>query len=181
MKNRLFLLVGIFTLFLILQLSFVSASLCKGYDGYYHDCGRYRIHDGYGKLKYSNGHSSYSYSDHNVRNYPKDYVQHSAKDYGRYDRRDNNRRYADVKVNGKYQVKGYYEGRSNYVDKKYYRAEDYFKYDFNKRYSFGNYYDKYGAYHDLKNSFYDSVYSYEPARDFTTYKVHVGTNRYYKY
>lgn len=126
-------------LFLVLVIGSVSAALCKGNDGYYHDCGsRYRygnnnyMDQGYGKnLDYSYGkninndygkntvyrgydqdrRSQYKKSDYVIRNnYYITYEDRDYRSYNNYDRKSNRRVYFSS-------YKGY--------DKNYNKGKDY--------------------------------------------------------
>jgi len=138
MKKRV--LIFILGIFLLIGISFVSAELCKGGDGYYYDCddiylSNYRNYDTYKEQKaYDYGYKDgYEYGFWN--GYKKDYDRGQ-----RYDGKYYNKEYY-VKDYDKYDKKVYLK---YYDDKRYYDGKIYVK-DYDKKYLKKKYYVVYGG------------------------------------
>ena len=151
-------------LVLVLVVSSVSAALCKGNDGYYHDCG-YRY--GYGSHKnymdYGYGKNlDYSYGK-NINN---DYRKNTV--YRDYDQYKGSQYISDYIIKNTYYIT--YEDRSNY------RTYDNYYEKSNRRVYFSSYkeYDKNynkGKNYNVRNHYkrYDFDYGYSNKR--INYKI----------
>jgi len=104
MKGKLLLLIFASLFLLVVQSSFVSAGLCRGYDGYYHDCGcnNYPAQAGRSYLGYqpsyqSNYQSSYRYE------YTSSYRTNSYNSYARnsYDSYNSYNSYSNLNYNSR--------------------------------------------------------------------------------
>jgi hypothetical protein len=137
---------------IILGMSFVSASLCKGSDGYYHDCddfryGRYNRYDNYNEYGRHVGHyeyrNTYKYdSDYKLKYKKESYFKDSEykrkrttwkKEKYNYPRKNYEKTRNYGYRSNKYWDFGKRDFDSGLKDKKYYKnlkKDDYKKYDY---------------------------------------------------
>ena len=159
MKKRALTLFVSLILLVILSTSFVSAGLCKGSDGYYHDCDdfsdnyyRNNFHTNY-ITEYSKESSSSSYESEYVKEDKWGYEKENTYSYeeSNYEKYETKRDYSNPKKSKTYFRDKYTNSRYDYGDK--YENSD--KYDYWKRY---DYEDKYWR------DYYDS-YNYEDEKE----------------
>ena len=143
------------TAFILLQANLISAGLCKGTDGYYHECRyvSYNYQDGIHyktiidldkKQIYDDGYKRYySY------NYDYKYKKHYRDYYSRYYR-------------NKFEDYDKYKSYHKYHPTKYYRYDDYYETSL-----------------DYKINFDEALYSYNQPLDYPSYYVHYYTYRDY--
>ena len=149
------------TAFIILQANLISAGLCKGTDGYYHECGyvSYYYHDGVHyktiidldkKQIYDDRYRDYNGYSRN-RYYSYDYDYKYKKHYRDYD----DRYYRD-----KYEDYDRYKSYHKYYPTKYYEYDDYYETSVGYRINFD-----------------EALYSYNQPLDYPGYYVHYYTYR----
>jgi len=175
MKKQ-FLILG-FVISLVLVSSFVSAGLCRGNDGYYHDCDDFYYKEGYKVYETERYYDKEKYSSYNdYRNWfgPNYYVKYYKKDYQyRFDKEDGRTYYVYEGGKNKKKSRTYYEIKKVY-DKDYVRG---YKKGYGKGYRDG--YD-YGYYSGDRG--YGKGYRYyenydNRVRDVPSKIIYVATGR----
>ncbi len=155
-KNKLLLFSLLLSTILILQLTTVSAALCKGPGGYYEDC---EYDDDYYKHR-SKQHLDYHYKDHVYEQKTNHYYKPT---------------YIKTRKTLTYKPSVYYyNDRAKYIKYKSNYQNSYYK---TKNYYSSNYYYK-NNYYKPHETLTKIVYYYEPAYDKPTYLVHKNTHRY---
>ena len=121
-----------FVISLVLVSSFVSASLCRGNDGYYHNCDDFYYKDGYkvySSERYYDREKYSTYDDYRNRFSPDNYINYYKKDYNYKIDKGDSRTYYHVEEGKKKSRTYYYESpKKDYVrgyDKGYYDGYDY--------------------------------------------------------
>ena len=160
-KNKLLLFSLLLSTILILQLTTVSAALCKSPGGYYEDCG---YDDNYYKHR-SKQHLDYHYKDHVYEQKTNHYYKPT---------------YIKTRKTLTYKPSVYYyNDRAKYIKYKPKYQNSYYKsnnYNHNyHHYSDYNYKNHHYKPHETLNKI---VYYYEPAYDRPTYLVYKNTYRY---
>lgn len=128
-------------LFFLVGINFVSASLCRGNDGYYHDCDYFYYKNGYKVYeseRYYDREKYSSYDDYRnwfgpsyyVKYYKKDYTYRFEEDgrtyhvyFGGEDKKKSRTYYKVKRVYDKNYVKGYKKGYRDGYDYGYYSGD----------------------------------------------------------
>lgn len=176
-KKRVFSIFASF-IFLILLVSFVSAGLCKGSDGYYHDCDdfsdryyRDNFRPSY-NVEYTRESSSLSYKSEYYKENRWGYEKENTYSYeeSTYEKYEKKRDYSYPKKSKTYFKDKYTNSRSDYGNK--YENSD--KYDYWKRYDKYDYRNKY-KYEDKERDY--DAYWYTGYSD----EKYVKNNDYYEW
>ena len=187
-KTPIFILLSI-SIFLFFQISFVSAAICKGSDGYFHDCtytytSHNYINGNYQKTVINLGRNSL-YDSRNRYNSNYNYNRNNQYDSRydrdfRYDRRYDSD-YNRYRNNLNYDRTYYRDSRSYNRNVIYIRSSNRYQQKNYKNYQNYNTNKKYYYSHPYLNRQINFFYQYDRPRDYPTYYLTKYSNRDYKY